>query len=118
MTNAELIKLEGISRRISAQHASCMEFKEALLRDINATLAEAVLCGYVLKEARGIIGAAGFPDWLKKHCRLGIGEAEQLMQLAKSAPKLDTYNPRVLKSACQRLDKVWGQDTVQLSSIL
>ena len=93
-------KLDKIARDIRSSYDSANGLAKLARNKGREAVAEAILCGNYLNEAKQIIGHGGFLKWLAKHCKAVDREtARRWMLLAKNCHNSNLGNSNNLRQA-------------------
>ena len=93
-------QLDKLARTIR----SCYEATERLAKSAKErardAIAEAILCGNSLNEAKAIVGHGAWLKWLAKHCKgVDCETARRYMRLSNSSHDMNLGNPASLRQA-------------------
>ena len=83
-------ELRKLKRKIVASYKCAGKLAASEKANAAAAVAEAILCGYYLNAAKGLVRHGTWLVWLREHCK-GVSEstAQRYMQLSKASHKTD-----------------------------
>ena len=89
-----LQQLDRLARTIRSRYESAGRLSQTAKERGREAVAEAILCGQALNEAKSIVGHGGWLKWLEEHCK-GVCHrtAQNYMRVAntKAVSHLDSY---------------------------
>jgi len=96
----QLQKLDKLAREIRSSYDSAGKLAKSARERSREALAEAMLCGKALNEAKGMVGHGGWLKWIAAHCK-GVSHdtATRYMHLANSAHVRNLKDPNSLRQA-------------------
>lgn len=92
--------LDKLAKQIRSRYDATTQLVKSAKDKSREAVAEAILCGTALNEAKAIVSHGAWEKWLARHCK-GVHEntARNYMRLAKAQHVVDLNRPESLRQA-------------------